>query len=593
MPALTIKNKTYHYPEGTLFLDIAGEFQADYPDDIILVRYRNNLRELFKKVEGDGELEFVTTAEKSGRNTYRRTVTLIMEAAAHELYAADRCGYNGNGQKMTGSAEMQEDIAEGTARTREDMEKFADIPAPQIRVIVQHSLGQGYYCEFRDGNRFLPADDARILELKEKMQELVGRNLPITKQSVRTQEAIRYFHSCGRDDKAGLFRYRRQSRVNIYELNGYYDYYYGYMAPSTGYGGQFDLIPYQKGFMLMFPDRDTHGVAEFHSMDKLFRIMDDSTAWGESMGVRTISELNDAIATGRIQELILVQESWMEQKIGDIAEEIAGDLRKKVVLIAGPSSSGKTTFSHRLSIQLTAHGLHPHPISLDDFYVNWEDTPVDENGEYDFECLEAIDIALLNQCLRGLLEGKEVTLPVFNFRTGYREYRPQPLKIRDGDVLVIEGIHGLNEKLTADIPRENKYKIYISALTQLNIDSQNNLSTTDTRLFRRMVRDARTRNTGVRQTLARWPSVRRGEEKNIFPFQEEADVMFNTALIYELAVLKCYVEPMLFSVEIGCPEFEEAKRLLKILDYVLPVPGDYIGHNSILREFMGGGCFYL
>ncbi|MCD8232653.1 MAG: nucleoside kinase [Clostridiales bacterium] len=564
MSILTIHGQKREYPAGTPFQDIARTYQPEYPDDILLVRYQQNLRELFKEVEGDGELEFVTAAEKSGRSTYRRTVTLLMEAAAHGLYRADD--------------------AAGTA---------GHDAVGQIRVIVQHSIGAGYYCEFRQGKACLPADTARIQELKGKMKELVRRDLPVLKYSVRTQDAVRYFEDCQREDKASLFRYRRNSRVNLYELAGYRDYYYGYMAPSTGYCKAFDLVPYQKGFMLVFPERDTHIVADFHPMDKLFRTMDDAAAWGESMGVRTIGDLNNVIADGRIQDLVLVQESWMEQKIGDIAEQIAGDLRRKIVLIAGPSSSGKTTFSHRLSIQLTAQGLRPHPISLDDFYVNREDTPLDENGDYDFECLEAIDIALLNQCLRELLEGKAVTLPVFNFRTGHREWRQRPLKIRDGDVLVIEGIHGLNEKLTEQLPKESKFKIYISALTHLNIDSQNNLSTTDTRLFRRLVRDARTRNTNARETLARWPSVRRGEEKNIFPFQEEADVMFNTALIYELPVLKCYAEPLLFSVDRGCPEFEEAKRLLKILDYALPVPGESISHNSILREFMGGGCFNI
>lgn len=343
--------------------------------------------------------------------------------------------------------------------------------------------------------------------------------------------------------------------------------------------------------MLMFPDRDTRKVAEFFPLDKLFGILDESAAWGASMGVGTVGELNDVIASGKIQDLILVQESWMEQQIGNIAEQIAADPRKKIILIAGPSSSGKTTFSHRLSIQLTAQGLRPHPISLDDFYVNREDTPKDENGEYDFECLEAIDIPLLNRCLNDLLAGKEVLLPVFNFRTGRREYRGQPLQIGAADVLVLEGIHGLNEKLSWQLPKENKFKIYISALTQLNVDEQNNLATTDGRLIRRIVRDARTRNTSARETLARWESVRRGEERNIFPYQEEADVMFNSALIYELAVLKVYAEPLLFAIDSSCPEYEEAKRLLKILDYTLPVPGESIGPNSILREFMGGGCF--
>lgn len=547
---LTIYGEKKQYPEGTSFLDIAREYQPEYTDDIVLVRYQNNLRELSKKVFHDGEMDFITVADKAGRSTYRRSVTLLMEAAANEVF-------------------------------------------PQMGLFVQHSIGQGYYCEFREGNRLVKADSRQLLALKERMLKMAELDLPICKHSMNTQDAIYHFKSVGREDKVSLLRYRRSSRVNLYELNGYMDYYYGYMVPSTGYVKYFDLIPYQNGFMLMFPDKDTRKVSDFHPMDKLFQIMDDSAAWGESMGVRTVGELNNVIANGRVQDLILVQESWMEQKIGNIAEQIAQDPRKKIILIAGPSSSGKTTFSHRLSIQLTAQGLKPHPISLDDFYVNREDTPLDENGEYDFECLEAIDIPLFNQCLADLLSGEEVTLPVFNFKTGHREYRSKPMRLRDGDVLVIEGIHGLNEKLTYQLPKDSKFKIYISALTQLNVDAHNNLATTDGRLIRRMVRDARARNTTARETIARWDSVRRGEEKNIFPYQEEADVMFNSALIYELAVLKCYAEPLLFSIDSDCPEYEEAKRLLKFLDYFLPVPGENIGLNSILREFMGGGIFHI
>ncbi len=548
MITLKIEGKEHRYIEGTPFLELAREYQKEYADPIMLIRFDNILCELHKQVIREGEVQFVTMAEKPGRATYRRGVVLIMAAALFELY-------------------------------------------PEDRVVVQHSIGEGYYCEFRRGDDYIPPDPDRLEALKDKMNEMAGENLPITKQNVRKQSAIDYFLSIGREEKARLLRYRRNSRVNLYELNGYQDYYFGYMPPSTGFCKTFDLVPYQKGFMLMFPGKDSHSVAEFHPMDKLFETMDSAATWGEKMGVRTIADLNDVIASGWIQDLILIQESWMEQNIGNIADEIANDPLKKIILIAGPSSSGKTTFSHRLSIQLAAHGLHPHPISLDDFYVNREDTPLDENGEYDYECLEAIDIKLFNQSLNDLLNGKEVTLPVFNFRTGHREFRNRPIKLDDGDVLVIEGIHGLNEKLSEQLPAESKFKIYISALTQLNVDSQNNLSTTDTRLIRRMVRDAQTRNTSASGTLARWDSVRRGEEKNIFPYQEEADVMFNSALIYELSVLKCYAEPLLFSVDEESPEYEEAKRLLKILDYTLPVPGEDIGHNSILREFMGGGCF--
>lgn len=547
---LEIHGQSFEYPKGITFQEIAREHQHEYEDDIVLVQFQNNLRELKKTAVRDGKLKFITTADKAGRDTYRRSVTLLMERAASELF-------------------------------------------PDLRLLVQHSIRQGYYCEFRRKEEWYPADGEMLCRLKEKMSELVERDVPIVKHNLNTQDAIYRFSQLGRMDKVRLLKYRRSSRVNIYDLDGYIDYYYGYMVPSAGYLKYFDLKPYKNGFMLMFPDKKTKEAAEFQPSDKLFQIMDDSARWGFDMGVRTVGELNDVIAQGRIQDLILVQESWMEQKIGKIAETIAADRRKKIILVAGPTSSGKTTFSHRLSIQLTAQGLTPHPIAMDDFYVNREDTPKDESGEYDFECLEALDIPLFNQTMNDLLAGKEVILPVFNFKTGHREYRQKPMQLGSEDVLVIEGIHGLNEKLSYQLPKESKFKIYISALTQLNIDEHNNLSTTDGRLLRRIVRDSRTRNTTARETLARWNSVRRGEEKNIFPFQEEADVMFNSALIYELSVLKLYAEPLLFSIDSDCPEYIEAKRLLKFLDYFLPVPGENIGHNSILREFIGGSCFHV
>ena len=548
--SLTIRGETKQYPLDTTFQQIADEYQKQFENKIVLVKFQNDLKELSQSVLRDGSLEFVTADQKPGKDTYRRSLTLLMETAAWKLY-------------------------------------------PNLELLVQHSIGQGYYCEFRHKDAICVPDRKMLSSLKEKMQDFVKADLPIIKYNMNTQDASARFREMGRMDKVRLMRYRRSSRVNVYELQGFPDYYYGYMVPSTGYLEYFDLLLYQNGFMLMFPGKDPKVVAEFSASDKLFNTLNDSAQWGIDMGIRTVGELNDVIASGRIQDMILVQESYMEQKIGDIAETIASDRRKKFVLIAGPSSSGKTTFSHRLSIQMTAHGLKPHPISLDDFYCNREETPLDENGEFDFECLEALDIPLFNQCMTDLLAGKEVTLPVFNFKTGHREYRQKPLKMGPDDVLVIEGIHGLNEKPSYELPKENKYKIYISALTQLNIDDHNNLSTADGRLIRRMVRDARTRNTTARETLARWHSVRRGEEKNIFPYQEEADIMFNSALIYELSVLKLYAEPLLFSIDTTCPEYPEAKRLLKFLDYFLPVPGENIGHNSILREFIGGSCFHV
>ena len=379
--------------------------------------------------------------------------------------------------------------------------------------------------------------------------------------------------------------------MNIYELEGFVEYFYGSMVPSTGYLKCFSLQTYQHGFMLMFPDKDTRKAEAFHASDKLFQILEDASDWGSSLGVDTVGALDDTIASGKVQDLILIQEAYMEQKIGAIAQQIAQRQGCKFVMIAGPSSSGKTTFSHRLSIQLRAQGLTPHPVSLDDFYVNREETPKDEFGEYDFECLEAIDVELFNEIMGDLLVGKERNMPTFNFKTGCREYRGNSLKLGENDILVIEGIHGLNEKTSYALPEESKYKIYISALTNINIDEHNRIPTTDGRLLRRMVRDARTRGADARRTIDMWASVRRGEEQNIFPFQEDADAMFNSVLIYELAVLKQFAEPLLFQIDKGEPEYYEAKRLLKFLEYFLGVTSESLPNNSLCREFVGGSCF--
>ena len=611
---LNIEGTGRRYPRGRRFSEIAAEYQPQYADDIVLVRFRGEIRELHKGAFQDGDLDFITTADPDGRSAYRRSVTFLAEAAAAELFPdrklrvqhsvgqgyycefrvddtllcteekTSRCGVAGASSSAASEAGASAGNGAGEGPDLEGGSSDPEAEVPRKTVAGQETA------EAKNGGA-IPCSRQELELLGACMRRMVSEDLPIRKENLEVRDAAALFRARGRFDLADLLQFRRSSRVNVYAIGDYMDYYYSYMLPSTGYLRYFDLVPYQNGFMLMFPDEDTHCTAEFHPTDKLFRIIDDSAAWGEQMGVRTVGDLNKVIAAGKITDLILVQESYMEQKIGEIAGEIAADRRRKIVLIAGPSSSGKTTFSHRLSIQLTAHGLRPHAISLDDFYYNREDTPVDENGEYDFECLEAVDVPLFNVCLQELLAGEAVVLPVFNFKTGQRECRLSPLTISDGDVLVIEGIHGLNEKLSVGIPRENKYKIYVSALTPLNIDYHNNLATTDARLLRRIVRDARTRNTSPRDTIARWDSVRRGEEKNIFPYQEEADIMFNSALIYEQAVLKCYAEPLLFSVESGCPEYARAQRLLKFLDWFLPVPAEKIALNSILREFIGGGIF--
>lgn len=523
---------------------VADRFKDYYEDDIILGIVNGRLRELNKKIKSDCELSFVTTADRDGRRTYRRSVVLLLQRAIYDVYGS-----------MT-------------------------------QLHVMHSLGEGYYCQLEKS-----VTEHDIDRIVCSMHSFVEKDLPITKHSAKTQYAEQLFKEKGLHDKERLLHYRRSSRVNLYELDGVVDYFYGFMAPSTGMLKYFDIVPYESGFVLLFPGANSRSVEPLVTSNKLFHTLDDSREWSKMLGIGTIGSLNDAIAAGRGQEIMLLQEALMEQKIGNLAAQIASDDKKKFVMIAGPSSSGKTSFANRLSIQLIAKGRKPHPLSLDDYYVDREFCPKNPDGSFDFECLESIDIKLFNEDMNRLLKGEAVDMPSFNFKTGKREYRGRKLTLGADDILVIEGIHGLNDRLSQLIPPEHKFKIYISALTQLNIDEHNPLSTTDERLIRRIVRDARTRGTNAMETIAMWPSVRKGERENIFPFQEQADVMFNSALVYELAVLKVYAEPLLFGIERDCPEYLEAKRLLKLLDYFLPMPADGIPNNSLLREFVGGSCF--
>lgn len=553
---LVIDGKEREYPRGTTFLAIAQECRKSYEDDIVLAVYNQRLRELGKQATEDGTLEFITTADKAGKKAYRRSVTLLMQKAVFSLWGEERIG-----------------------------------------VRVKYSIGQGYYCELRkdteDGEVHVTMDEQRAQALKSEMERLVRSDIPIEKRSMNTDDAIALFHRLGMRDKEKLFRYRRSSRVNIYVLDHYKDYFYGFMVPSTGYLRYFDIALYEDGFVLLFPNENTKKVAPFVPSGKLFHALKTSREWGRMLQIDTVGALNDAIAAGRMQEIILTQEALFEERIGRLADDILRAGERKFIMIAGPSSSGKTTFSHRLSIQLAARGLKPHPFPLDDYYIDRDRSPRDENGELDLECLEALDVELFNHDMNELLSGKRVNLPIFNFKTGKREYKDKIMQLGAEDVLVIEGIHGLNDKLSYSLPVESKFKIYISALTQLNVDEHNYLPTTDGRLIRRIVRDARTRGTSARETIAMWDSVRRGEEKYIFPFQESADEMFNSALIYELAVLKLYAEPLLFAIEKDCEEYLEAKRLLKFLDYFLPMPTESISQNSIIREFIGGSCFHV
>ena len=544
-----INGETKVYEENTSLLDISKDYQKDYKNDIILAFVDNKLRELFKTVNKDCTVRFVTTKEPAGRKTYKRGMTLVLLKAIH-----DEIG-------------------------NQNVEK----------VLVEYAIGPGYYCEIKSD---AVLDEALIERIEARMRKIIADDIPFQKRSITTDEAIELFRNYRMYDKEKLFRYRRVSKANIYKLGGFEDYFYGYMPPKTGMLQYFKLYKYDEGLIMQLPsDEDPRVVPPFAPRHKLFGVLKESNRWGNTMKIETVGALNDVICKGEINDLILVQEALQEKKIGEIAEQIVADRSKKFIMISGPSSSGKTTFSHRLSIELRTHGLNPLPIALDNYFVERINTPLDEEGNPNFECLEAIDVEQFNTDMMKLLNGERVELPTYNFKLGKREYKGNYQQLGKDDILVIEGIHGLNDKLSHSLPKESKFKIYISALTQLNIDEHNRIPTTDGRLIRRMVRDARTRGTSAKETIAMWPSVRRGEEENIFPFQEEADVMFNSALIYELAILKLYAEPILFGIDRDCPEYVEAKRLLKFLDYFIGVSPDEVPRNSIIREFIGGSYF--
>ena len=551
MIKVTVDGADHAYPSGTPYRAVAADFQDRYPWDILLVNRDGKLCELHKTLDRDCSLKMVTAQDKPGIQTYERSAVFLMLKAFYDVVG------------------------------RENVE----------RISVEYSLSSALFILAR-GNFTL--DQALLTRVEARMRELSAAAVPIEKRSVNTDDAIELFRQAGLIHKAQLLSFRINSRVNVYSLDGFVDYFYGYMVPDSSYIKCFGLELFENGFVLRLPtQRNPNQLGDFLPSRKVFRELYASTLRSEALNASNVAELNTTISQGGATPLILAHEAMMEKKIGDIAEEIAGRKDVRFVMIAGPSSSGKTTFSHRLSTQLRACGLRPYPIATDNYFKNREDTPRDENGNYDFEGLGAMDVEQFNQdCVR-LLNGETVELPTFNFKKGAREYNGNFLKLGDGDVLVIEGIHCLNDQFTHAPPKESKYKIYISCLTTLNIDDHNRIPTTDARLLRRIERDARTRGYSAQATIKMWPSVRRGEENNIFPFQDSADTVFNSALIYETALLKPYVQPLLFGVPRDSEEYIEAKRLLKFLNYFLPIPADNIPKTSLMREFVGGGCYHV
>ena len=537
-----------HIPQGTSLLELSEQCRDMYRSVIIAAKVDNDIKELSFEPVRDCKVEFIDLTHSDGFRIYQRTICFVLIKAVNDLF-------------------------------------------PQRKVVIEHSISKGLYCEIQ-GDKEL--DEAEVKSIEDRMRELIEARIPFVKRVMPVEEARKIFMDTGRMDRYHAMEHRGKSYVTIYSCDGYDDYFYGYMAPHTGYVSRFKLKYYHPGLVLQYPERTNPGlVPKFSEQKKLFNIFSEFKRWNRILGVENVGALNDIIKSGRINDFIRISEALHEKKIAQIADMIAhSEHKKKIVLISGPSSSGKTTFAHRLSIQLRVNGLKPVTISLDDYFVDRDRTPRDENGELDFEALEAIDVKLFNEHLKGLIKGEEVGIPIFNFPKGCREGICRKLRIDDEQVLVIEGIHGLNPKLTSSVPAESKFKVYVSALTSMNIDNHNRIPSTDTRLVRRIVRDHQFRGSDALTTIKRWPSVRRGEKRNIFPYQEEADIMFNSSLIFELGVLKIYAEPLLAEIDQSNPEYSEAKRLIEFLSYFLPIESGEIPLNSIIKEFVGGSCFY-
>ncbi|MDP4144432.1 MAG: nucleoside kinase [Bacillota bacterium] len=522
-----------------------NSLEKDIP--IVLGKINGELHELTHKLESSGELLTVDITDPVGLKVYERTLVFVLIKVVLDLY-------------------------------------------PDAKVTIEHTLGKGIYGEIHKGEDLTEED---IKKIKIRMRQLVEAKIKINKVILKREKAINIFSSYGMEDKIKLLKYMQSEEVRLYELDGRYDYFYGSMAYSTEILKVFELDFHKPGFLLRFPStKSPNKISEYVSQDKLESIFYETEKWGNILEVGDVGSLNNKVVNGEISNIIRVSEALHEKKIAYISDMISEKENVKVVLIAGPSSSGKTTFSKRLGIQLRVNGCIPVPISLDDYFVDREHTPRDENGEYDFESIMALDLELFNSNIKDLMEGKEVELPSFNFKKGQREWTNKKIKLPENGVIIIEGIHGLNEMLTSSIPKENKFKIYISALTQLNLDDHNRISTTDVRMLRRIVRDYLSRGYGGEDTLKMWPSIRKGEEKNIFVFQEQADAMFNSTLVYELCVLKKYALVELAKIDSKSPVYYEAVRLRRFLNFFMDIDRDLVPDNSILREFVGGSYFY-
>lgn len=543
-------NLSKEFPIGSSLVDIYNGFKLDFPYQVVSAKVNNRSEGLNFRVYNNKDIEFLDVRDSSGMRTYVRSLCFILYKTVSELF-------------------------------------------PEGKLFVEHPVSKGYFCNLRIGRAVTLEDVARI---KKRMQEIIAENISYHRIECHTTEAVRVFSERGMEDKVRLLETSGSLYTYYYTLGGTVDYYYGNLLPSTGYIKLFDIVKYYDGLLLRIPNRENPSeLEEVVKQEKMLDVFKEYLNWSNITGLNNVGDFNLACEEGHATDLINVAEALQEKKIAQIADTIFhrgnNGNRVRLVLIAGPSSSGKTTFSKRLSIQLMTNGLKPYPISLDNYFVDREDTPLDENGNYDYESLYALDLDLFNQQLQALLRGEEVELPRFNFTLGKKEYTGDKLQIDEHTILILEGIHALNPELTPHIPSGSKFKIYVSALTTISLDDHNWIPTTDNRLLRRIIRDFNYRGYSAQETISRWPSVRSGEDKWIFPFQENADVMFNSALIFELAVLRMHVEPILMGVPRNSPEYCEAYRLLKFIKYFLPVQDKEIPPTSLLREFLGGSSF--
>lgn len=544
---IIVMNEEHVVPKGTTLLELSREYQNKFQYPIILAKVNDSYHELSDTIDRPVDITFFDLTARVAHRVYVNGLVFLNIYAVKELFGKD------------------------------------------ANIVVQHSIDKGIYIETN-----FPLTEKKLEQLEEKMHEIIKKNIPILRVNASRRDAIQYYQKVGDKAKEGIMKYNTNTYVTLYRLGNLYNYFYNYMPPTTGCLGHFAFTYLnEKGYVLRFPTiYITNEIKEYVHHNNMFEVFRECREWAKVMHIQNVVELNEVVSNGRIGDLIRIDETLQSNRLLNVAKEIFERRNEiKVILIAGPSSSGKTTTTNKLCMYLRSFGLNPKMLSMDDYFVERDETPLDEDGNYDYESLKALDLNLFNHQVEQLLHQEEIVIPTYNFLIGSKQYK-RKMRLEKDEILVIEGIHGLNNTILDNIERNKKFKIYISALTELNLDNHNRISTTDNRLLRRIIRDNRTRGYDVVKTLENWPLVRKGEENNIFPYQDEADFTFNSALIYELGVLKTYVEPLLYSVSQDSEYYEEAKRLINFLRVFLPIPSEDIPQDSVLREFIGGSCFH-